>query len=55
MKTILQTLISAVLLITIASYDAPEKTEFQINNVTISTAANLIKDDKSIVVLDVRT
>ncbi len=55
MKTILQALLSAVLLITIASCDAPEKTESQIENVTISAAADLVKNDKSIVVLDVRT
>jgi len=55
MKAILQSLLSVVLLITIASCDAPEKTESQINNITTSAAADLIKDDKNIVVLDVRT
>ena len=55
MKTILQTLLSTVLLITIASCDAPEKTESQVENVAISAAADLVKNDKSIVVLDVRT
>ncbi len=55
MKTIFQTLLSVILLITIASCDAPEKTETQIENVTIDAAADLMKDGKNIVVLDVRT
>jgi rhodanese-related sulfurtransferase len=55
MKTILQTLLSTILLITIASCDAPEKTAAQINNIAINAAADLVKNDKNIVVLDVRT
>ncbi len=55
MKTILQTLLSTVLLITIASCDAPKKTESQVENIAISAAVDLVKNYKSIVVLDVRT
>ncbi len=55
MKYIAQILISTILLITIASCDSPDNTETQINNIDIVQQQILIKDEKNIVVLDVRT
>jgi len=55
MKNNIRILITTILIIAITSCSSPENTEAQINNVDVSSASELLNNDKNIVVLDVRT
>ena len=55
MNHLIRDLISAVLIVVVASCSSQSTTEDPINNVDVDTARDLVAQDETVIVLDVRT